>query len=81
MDKISFQTNDDFGILSLMTGYGAGGPKPQLVRIFEPLDSLLRIFYTINPNISWYVFFILLIQALSYSVIASIVISKLKDFR
>jgi hypothetical protein len=79
LDKISFQTNDDFGIMSFLAGYSTDGPKPQFVRIFEPLDTILRGLYNLNPNISWYVFFFLFIQAVSYSVIASIVISKLKD--
>jgi hypothetical protein len=78
LDKISFQTNDDFGIKSFLAGYSIGEPRPQLVRIFEPLDFTLRTLYQMNPNISWYVYLFFLIQALSYSVIASILITKIK---
>ncbi len=79
LDKISFQTNDDFGIKSFLAGYSIGEPRPQFVRIFEPLDSILRTLYQMNPNISWYVYFLLFVQALSYSIIASILITKLKN--
>lgn len=79
LNRISFQTNDDFLIMSFLAGYSIGEPKPQFVRIFEPLDTILRFLYEFNPNISWYVFFILFIQAVSYSVFASIVITRLRD--
>ena len=60
LDKISFQTNDDFGIISFLAGYSIGEPRPQLVRIFEPLDSILRYLYQMNSEVSWYVYFLLL---------------------
>lgn len=79
LNRISFQTNDDFLIMSFLAGYSISEPKPQITRIFEPLNTILRLLYELNPNISWYIFFILFIQAVSYGVFASIVITRLRD--
>jgi hypothetical protein len=79
-DKVYFQTNDDFGIIDLLSGFSSGQPARQISRVFEPLDLILRSLYIFNPQIAWYLVFHLLLQGLSIFILMYIIFSQLNNF-
>lgn len=79
-DKIYFQTNDDFGIIEVLSGFSSGQPARQISRVFEPLDLILRSLYISNSQIAWYLLLQLLLQGISIFIVMYLIFSKLTYF-
>ncbi len=72
-------TNDDPGMLMIVSGQYSGSPDPHIIFSNIILGKLLAYLFTLNMFINWYTIFHFVILYISLSVISFSILSKSKN--
>ncbi len=65
----SFDTNDDFAMMSIANGFYYGKPLPDLIFTNVIIGLFLQFLYTAISNISWYPLYLYLFHFISLSIL------------
>ena len=76
--RIKYEVSDDFVMESILAGAYNGEPNPYMMFVSVFLGYLLKSFYILFPQVSWYLIGLLLTAYLSLTAITYVIIKRTK---